>query len=314
MSFVQFYSRKHKQPFDRTNDTLKCEDEVVEIVNDIPRFVGRDNYALSFGDQWNKFRKTQLDSHTGLPITETRLRRCMGELYDQLAGKNILEAGCGAGRFTELLLKQGARVASADLSHAVDANIANCPLGENHIVLQADINQLPFAEEQFDVVICLGVIQHTADPEKTITNLFSHVKKGGSLIIDHYAPSFSRYTKSAFIFRYFLKRMAPEKRMGAVEKIVNFFFPLHYSLGRNRLMYGLLTRVSPVLSYFHSLPDLSREAQYEWALLDTHDSLTDFFKHLRTTEQIKAFLSQLNSQKVECWVGGNGVEARCKKA
>ena len=42
------------------------------IVGAIPRFVPSENYASTFGFQWNRFRKTQLDSHTGLPISKER--------------------------------------------------------------------------------------------------------------------------------------------------------------------------------------------------------------------------------------------------
>ena len=47
--------------------------EKYRIVNNIPRFVNRDNYSNDFGKQWNKFPKTQLDSYSGLNISEKRL-------------------------------------------------------------------------------------------------------------------------------------------------------------------------------------------------------------------------------------------------
>ena len=39
------------------------------IVQGVPRFVPRENYADSFGFQWNSFRETQLDSHVDVPIS-----------------------------------------------------------------------------------------------------------------------------------------------------------------------------------------------------------------------------------------------------
>lgn len=50
---------------------LRCErcDAHYPVARGLPRFVGADNYAASFGLQWNLHRKTQLDSHTGLPIS-----------------------------------------------------------------------------------------------------------------------------------------------------------------------------------------------------------------------------------------------------
>ena len=47
------------------------------IVNGIPRFVHVDNYSSDFGTQWNMFPKTQLDSFSGVNVSEARLERCL---------------------------------------------------------------------------------------------------------------------------------------------------------------------------------------------------------------------------------------------
>ena len=44
-----------------------------------------------------------------------------------------------------------------------------------------------------------------------------------------------------------------------------------------------------------------------------NDSLTDWFKHLRNTKQIRAALEGLGAGDIWCEYGGNGVEARCQK-
>lgn len=67
------------------------------IIKGIPRFVGTENYASDFGRQWKMFSKTQLDSYTKLPISRTRLERCLNRPLQSIAGKLILEAGSGAG-------------------------------------------------------------------------------------------------------------------------------------------------------------------------------------------------------------------------
>jgi len=46
------------------------------------------------------------------------------------------------------------------------------------------------------------------------------------------------------------------------------------------------------------------------AVLDTHDTLTDYYKHLRTTEEIEAALRSCGLERLEVSRGGNGVEAR----
>src|SRR5262245_14526583 len=146
-----------------------------------------DNYTAAFGAQWKRYRRTQLDSYTGFPISRTRALRCIGgENLSWMYGKRVLECGCGAGRFTEILLSLGSTVVSIDLSDAVEANRDNFPPNELHQIAQADIEHLPFRPETFDVVFCLGVIQHTPNPEYTIACLFEQLKPGGLLVIDHY--------------------------------------------------------------------------------------------------------------------------------
>ena len=76
---------------------------------------------------------------------------------------------------------------------------------------------------------------------------------------------------------------------------------------------SFVPRVSPLV-YLQAYPQLSREQHYEWCRLDTYNHLTDYHKHLRTTNQIRATPASLNAQDVWVSLGGNGVEARCRKS
>lgn len=100
----------------------RCGGPPTPITCGIPRFVRDDAYATAFALQWNTFRRTQLDSVSGLPLTASRFWQNTKWHPDELVGKRVLEAGCGAGRFTEVLLSAGARVISFDLSAAIEAN------------------------------------------------------------------------------------------------------------------------------------------------------------------------------------------------
>jgi SAM-dependent methyltransferase len=281
------------------------------IVRDIPRFVESASYAELFGEQWKRFRLTQLDSYTGFPLTRDRMRRCFGEpLWNSLAGRQVLECGCGAGRFTEVLLAQRAVVTSIDLSSAVDANVESFPVGPNHRIAQADILQLPFAPRQFDVVLCLGVIQHTPNPEQTIAALAEHVRPGGALVIDHYTFGIGRVLSTKPFVRAVLRRKSAERARQKVESMVDRWLPVHRRLRDSRVMWSLLCRISPITNFYKTYPFLPEKLQREWALLDTHDSLTDWFKHLRSREQIRQVLEGLGFGDIWCEYGGNGVEAR----
>ena len=99
------------------------------IRNGIPRFVPEANYADNFGMQWNHFRQTQLDSHSGYPISANRFWKATDWRPAVMKGKWVLDAGCGAGRFAEVALNAGANVVALDYSSAVDALYANLNVG-----------------------------------------------------------------------------------------------------------------------------------------------------------------------------------------
>ena len=309
---------EHALPLTDLGDCLACpKSEQFARIDGIPRFVLGSTKVDAFGLQWERHRKTQLDSYTGTTITRDRLQRCLGEpLSTSLKSIHVLEAGCGAGRFTEILLGLGARVTSVDLSTAVDVNQENCRQNEYHRVAQADILRLPFAPQKFDVVVCLGVVQHIQSLEKTIAALYDQVKPGGCLVLDHYAYNLSWYTKTAPLFRWVLRRMPPERGMAVTEWLVRVLLPWHRSAARHlpRIAQMMLSRLSPVLCYYRAYPQLSEELQREWALLDTHDYLTDSYKRFSTSGQIRRTLERLGLVNVRCERVGATVEARGQRS
>ena len=314
-NWPQWWCPVHRKKLTDKGSVLECpEGDTYPRTNYIPRFVKISNYAAAFGAQWNRYRLTQLDSYSRTTLTRDRARRCVGEqLWNNLAGKQLLECGCGAGRFTEVLLQQGASVTSIDLSDAVEANQGNCPQSEVHRIAQADIRYLPFAPQQFDVVFCLGVVQHTPNPVDTLRSLYEQVKPGGTLIIDHYTHELSWYTKTAPLLRYYFRRLPPEQGIKWTEKLVDIFLPLHKMARAFYPAQMILSRLSPVLCYYRAFPELDDKLQREWALLDTHDTLTCWYRYLRSRGSIRRTLRQLGLQEIWCEYGGNGVEARGKR-
>jgi len=311
---VPFVSPETAAPLEPQGETLVGPDgERVPIVRGIPRFVPSQLYASAFGLQWNVHRYTQLDSRTGADLSETRLERCLGTPLAALDGKTVLEPGCGAGRFTELLVRAGALVHAIDLSAAVDANLHNIGAKPTYRVAQADIRAIPFPPASFDLVLCLGVLQHTPSPEDSILALWTMVKPGGQLVIDHYTWTLSRVTKLAPLYRVILKRLPPATAKRITDRLVDLFFPLHWALRHAHWAQMLLSRVSPCLAYCHFAPELTRAQHDDWCRLDTFDQLTDHYQHLRTTGQVRRALAARGADSVEVWRHGSVVEARCRK-
>ncbi len=300
---------------------LRCADGCEwPVRGGIPRFTGED-YAEAFGLQWRRYQKTQLDSSSGLPISQERLERNFGLPLERLEGKRVLEVGCGAGRFTELFIRAGAELVSADLSSAVDANLSNCGGGETpYILVQANLHDLPVPDRHFDFVVCLGVLQHTPSPEESMAILESKLASGGLLVVDHYqwrtglAHALSKYLTLQLPIRSLLRRMEPEAALKATIALSKVGYPLR------KLVHGrffgvfdqIVRRIFPVAYADFDLPD---ELHREWSELNTHDTLTDWYKHLRTPDDIRQYLGSLDLEDV--WVHapphGGVIEARGRR-
>lgn len=288
------------------------------IINGIPRFVDAENYSDDFGVQWNQFPNTQLDSYTGLNISETRLTRCLHGCLTNLKNMKRLEAGSGAGRFTEILLKYGGIVHSFDYSSAVEANAKNNGHHDNFILVQADIRKMPFPKTSYDYVICLGVLQHTPIPEESIKCLWEMVKPGGALVIDHYLWKWRNILPppiggAEILYRQLILRLPKQIRLKFVNALIDFWFPWHWRFKDSLFMQRFLRRFSPVHFYYPHIKLCNREMYYEWALLDTFDGTTDYYQHHRTPNQIKKLLDEIGATDIVVEIGGNGVEAFCRK-
>ena len=141
------------------------------------RFRQDDGYNTSFALQWNRFKTNQIDAVNGTQLSWRRFAET-GWSPSDLTGKLVLEAGCGAGRFTRILAELGARVVAFDYSAAVDAAHENNGHFPNVVFLQCDIFDMPFRAGAFDYVFCHGVLQHTPDPKGGVHGLGSRRTAG----------------------------------------------------------------------------------------------------------------------------------------
>lgn len=115
--------------------------------------------------------------------------------YDRLASVveplepgSVLDAGCGEG---ETLARLGflsqARTAGVDLSEqAVRHAASRIPWAE---VSVADVAELPFEDDSFDLVLCLEVLEHLREPEVALDEL-SRVSRGDVVVSTPHEPWF----------------------------------------------------------------------------------------------------------------------------
>ena len=92
---------------------------------------------------------------------------------DRLAGKRVLEIGCGMGLHTQLMAKAGARTVSIDLTdYAVETTRRRLQLsGLEGEVRQMSAESLEFESASFDFVWSWGVIHHTASTSSAVRQI-----------------------------------------------------------------------------------------------------------------------------------------------
>lgn len=281
------------------------------IINNIPRFVPIDNYSSSFGFEWLTHSRTQYDSYSGVKESETRFfseTKWGRELHGQL----VLEAGSGSGRFTEQALKTGATVISFDYSQAVEANYASNGKHENVLILQASIYAMPFKKEFFDKIFCIGVIQHTPEPEKSFKTLTEFLKLDGSICIDNYRKSFLRIVLSTkYWVRPFTKKIENEKLYQFFKKYIDFMWPV-YRFFRKFGWIGKNINWALLIPDYSKL-GLSDEMQKEWAYLDAFDMLSPEYDFPQTLNTVKKWFVDAGLKDIDVHYGWNGIEGRGKK-
>ena len=110
------------------------------------------------------------------------LRVAWIDQHAQLAGKKVLDVGCGGGLLTEAMARLGAQVTGIDLSDKT-LKIAQLHLLESKLpVTYAAASAEQFVvehEAEFDALTCLEMLEHVPDPASTVDACARLVKPGG---------------------------------------------------------------------------------------------------------------------------------------
>lgn len=98
-------------------------------------------------------------------------------------GKKLLEVGCGIGSDLMMFAWDGAEITGIDIS-SKSVGLANQRLsayGLNGNVIEADAENLPFNDEEFDVVYSTGVLHHTPSIVSAISEIYRVLKPKGEI-------------------------------------------------------------------------------------------------------------------------------------
>jgi SAM-dependent methyltransferase len=132
----------------------------------------------AYGLQWNRFRIIRADED------RVTFRNRTGLDSREVAGKVVLDAGCGMGRYLRIAAESPARlIVGVDLSLAVVAARELTDGLPNVSIVRGDLLRLPFAPGTFDAIYSLGVLDHTPDPRRAFLALAGLLRPGGRIAI-----------------------------------------------------------------------------------------------------------------------------------
>ncbi len=210
---------------------------------------GLERVARTFSFEWDAHRQGTLESEEtlwGLTPEEDWAYFLEGSAYreHELAGKVVLDAGCGSGRLTRRIGEAGAEIViGVDMIDAVDGAYERSRHLPNVQIVQGNIFELPLRKRAFDLVWSNGVIHHTPDARGAHAALAEMVRPGGRLYVWVYAKRFNpfRFTKDVLDFLR-VTRLPERALLGVAKLFANVSLILHAGYRAVRSIPGLRPR------------------------------------------------------------------------
>jgi SAM-dependent methyltransferase len=263
------------------------------IVRGVPRFVDAEAYADSFGVEWNRWPRTQFEfENVGRPMEGHTTRmwdRITHVSPDEIRDRTIVDFGCGAGRFLDVVRSKGGYAVGIDLSSAVDAARANFRTDPNVLIVQGDILHPPFAAGSMDGGYTIGVLHHTPDPVAGFESLARVVRPDGWLAC-------CVYSKGDFYDYPSLARLRGLHR--ALKPIIGYRFALAYAYFAAYVLAPALQLAkrmgmwSAVQSIERNLLVCLRLKDPRWRVLDVFDAITPQIASTHTPDEVHGWMER----------------------
>lgn len=127
-----------------------------------------------------------------LPVYIEKMK-VINKILEKFENAKILDAGCGEGVLVEKYREKGFNIIGLDLNYSSEH------------VKNGDISKMPFEDREFDLVLCLDVLEHISisDHEKATDELYRVTKTGGLIIfaipnLSHFASRISFFFTGSF--------------------------------------------------------------------------------------------------------------------
>ena len=102
------------------------------------------------------------------------------ESHAALAGRDVLDVGCGGGILSESMARRGARVTGIDLSENA-LRVAELHLLESKLDVRYRKSSIEECDGSFDVITCMELLEHVPDPASMVAACARLVRPGGTV-------------------------------------------------------------------------------------------------------------------------------------
>lgn len=160
------------------------------------------------------------------------------DILESCGQGRLLDAGCGSGKYAIPLTMHGFDVVAFDISK-IGLKMAQTRCASRHLdvdLLAANIYQIPFKDNSFDIIWCYGVLQHLFSNERayTVGELRRVLKRDGFLFIEVFGDIDMRYggnkveyntfsRENGIVYHYFNKNEIAELLKGFSYRIFESF-------------------------------------------------------------------------------------------
>jgi len=130
------------------------------------------------------------------------------ERSGRLAGRDVLDVGCGGGLLAEAMARKVARVTGLDMAaellevarlHALESGVA-----VNYLLESAEQHAVEHAAG-YDVVTCMEMLEHVPDPAQVVAALAALVRPGGHVFLSTINRTPRAYLRAVIGAEYVLR-------------------------------------------------------------------------------------------------------------
>jgi SAM-dependent methyltransferase len=167
-------------------------DDVKRFWNSNPLFAGESSCQPLSKDFFLEHQKVKIDDCFAGKIDDFFFRG--------LDNKKVLDVGCGTGFWVREFSRRGIETYGVDLSE-VSVGLTRKSLlyfGYKATIDVGNAEDLPFADESFDHVNCQGVIHHTPNTQKCISEFYRVLRPGGTVCFSVYHKNFILKNRAVF--------------------------------------------------------------------------------------------------------------------